>query len=82
MISSPELLLLCLGSPVSSVAHVMTASSLFSQVRCLSCGHDSNTYETFTSLSLDIVRGTSQSTSLQDSLGMFTAPERLDGANK
>ena len=51
------------------------------QVRCLSCGHDSNTYEAFSSLSLDIAKG-GGSCSLEDSLSLFTAPEMLEGANK
>ena len=54
---------------------------IHTQVRCLSCGHDSNTYEAFSSLSLDIAKG-GGSCSLEDSLTLFTAPEMLEGANK
>lgn len=49
-----------------------------SQVRCLSCGHESNTYEVFCSLSLDI----GKAASVQDSLSLFSAAESLDGMNK
>ncbi len=48
-----------------------------SQVRCLACGHESNTYESFVTLPLDIARAPSVEASLRG----FTEEERLDGAN-
>ena len=51
-----------------------------SQVRCLACGHESNTWESFVTLPLDI--GRSQAASVEASLKAFTEEERLDGANK
>ncbi|GIL85867.1 hypothetical protein Vretimale_8927 [Volvox reticuliferus] len=49
-----------------------------SQVRCLVCGHESNTYESFTTLPLDI----GQARSVAEALRAFTEAERLDGKNK
>ncbi|GIL55960.1 hypothetical protein Vafri_11422 [Volvox africanus] len=49
-----------------------------SQVRCLVCGHESNTYESFTTVPLDI----GQARSVADALRAFTEAERLDGKNK
>lgn len=49
-----------------------------SQVRCLGCGHESNTYESFVTLPLDIL----QARTVLDGLRAFTEAERLDGANK
>mmetsp|Transcript_34156 Transcript_34156/g.75759 ORF Transcript_34156/g.75759 Transcript_34156/m.75759 type:complete len:777 (+) Transcript_34156:33-2363(+) len=50
-----------------------------SQVKCLECGHESNVYEPFATLSLDLG---SRALSIEDSLRMFTAHEILEGANK
>ncbi|GFR46995.1 hypothetical protein Agub_g8649 [Astrephomene gubernaculifera] len=49
-----------------------------SQVRCLACGHESNSYESFTTLPLDI----GQARSVSEGLRCFTEQERLDGDNK
>ncbi|GLI66904.1 hypothetical protein VaNZ11_010931 [Volvox africanus] len=49
-----------------------------SQVRCLVCGHESNTYESFTTVPLDI----GQARSVAEALRAFTEAERLDGKNK
>lgn len=57
--------------------HLFQGHSI-SQVRCTACGHESNTFEPFCSLSLDI----GKAATLQDSLQMFAAAEFLDGANK
>ncbi|GLC42526.1 hypothetical protein PLESTB_001107400 [Pleodorina starrii] len=49
-----------------------------SQVRCLVCGHESNTYESFATLPLDIA----QARTVTEGLRAFTEAERLDGNNK
>ncbi|EFJ43658.1 hypothetical protein VOLCADRAFT_65702, partial [Volvox carteri f. nagariensis] len=49
-----------------------------SQVRCLACGHESNTYESFATLPLDIARARS----VHEGLRSFIEAERLDGDNK
>ncbi|KXZ46653.1 hypothetical protein GPECTOR_41g617 [Gonium pectorale] len=49
-----------------------------SQVRCLKCGYESNTYESFATLPLDI----GQARTVTEGLRAFTEAERLDGSNK
>lgn len=48
------------------------------QVKCTECGHESNTYDVFLDLSLEINRASS----LLKALQRFTSSEYLDGANK
>lgn len=48
------------------------------QVKCTECGHESNTYDTFLDLSLEINRASDLTRALQ----RFTSSEYLDGANK
>lgn len=49
-----------------------------SQVKCTQCGYESNTYDPFLDLSLEI----NHASSLEKALHRFTAGETLDGANK
>lgn len=51
---------------------------LLGQVKCLSCGHASNTYDPFLDVSLEINRVTS----VEKALEGFTRPEYLDGDNR
>lgn len=51
---------------------------LQSQVRCLSCGHESNTVEVTLDLSLEV----NGCKSIQQALQKFMAAEKLDGDNK
>ena len=55
----------------------MFGGYLRSQVRCLKCGYNSNTYDAFLDLSLEV----SDVSSVQKALQSFTRPERLDGEN-
>lgn len=48
------------------------------QVKCTECGHESNTYDVFLDLSLEI----NKASSVQKALQRFTTSEYLDGANK
>ncbi|KAK3286967.1 hypothetical protein CYMTET_5503 [Cymbomonas tetramitiformis] len=52
---------------------------LQSQIQCLECAHASSTYESIQDLSLDIMNCTE---TVEEMLELFTAPERLDKANK
>lgn len=47
-------------------------------MKCTECGHESNTYDTFLDLSLEINRASDLTRALQ----RFTGSEYLDGANK
>ena len=47
-------------------------------MKCTECGHESNTYDVFLDLSLEINRASS----LLKALQRFTSSEYLDGANK
>eukprot|EP00798_Chlamydomonas_sp_ICE-L_P006654 gene6654-3317_t len=58
--------------------HVFMGRTL-SQVKCLACGHCSNTYEPFAALSLEL---SYQTLSVEDALKLFTNAEMLDGDNK
>ena len=48
------------------------------QVKCTECGHESNTFDVFLDLSLEI----NKASSLLKALQRFTSSEYLDGANK
>ncbi|KAG1681325.1 hypothetical protein FOA52_007371 [Chlamydomonas sp. UWO 241] len=75
--------LVVLGAPKAPPAHTLVqevfTGRTVSQVRCLSCGHCSNTTEAFTALSLDLGGAID---SVGASLAAFTAPEHLEGANQ
>lgn len=58
--------------------HRIFGGLLRSRVNCLSCGHNSDTYDRMMDLSVDIAGVTS----LKDALQMFTAVDHLRGANK
>lgn len=60
----------------TTLTHRLFGGYLRSQVSCVDCGHASNSYDPFTSLSLETT------SSLDESLGRFTVCETLDEANK
>ena len=62
--------------PASFVTRIF-GGRVRSQVKCQSCGYESNTYEPFLELSLDIGRSSSVTRALQ----RFTAGETLQGSN-
>lgn len=63
---------------VSSFTTCLTITARLLQVKCTECGHESNTYDTFLDLSLEINRASDLTRALQ----RFTGSEYLDGANK
>ncbi|KAK2077331.1 hypothetical protein QBZ16_004965 [Prototheca wickerhamii] len=63
--------------PAASFVTRIFGGRVRSQVKCQSCGYESNTYEPFLELSLDIGRSTSVTRALQ----RFTAGETLQGSN-
>ncbi|GAX78306.1 hypothetical protein CEUSTIGMA_g5748.t1 [Chlamydomonas eustigma] len=75
--------LVSIGAPkdVRTLVEDLFQGRTLSQVRCKRCGHDSNTYEAFTTLSLDIPKAGNRA-NVEECLSLFTAPEILDGANK
>jgi hypothetical protein len=62
----------------SGVLHGIFGGHLRSQVRCETCQFNSNTYDAFLDLSLEIKKRAS----LEDALSHFTKSEVLDGPNK
>ena len=58
--------------------HMLFGGLLRSRVKCLSCGHDSDTYDQMMDLSVDIAGVQS----LRDALRKFTTVDHLRGANK
>lgn len=62
----------------TSVVHRIFGGYLRSQVKCLNCKHESNTYDPFLDLSLEVVQADSVSEALSD----FTTAEVLDQDNK
>ncbi|KAJ4455776.1 putative Ubiquitin carboxyl-terminal hydrolase 23 [Paratrimastix pyriformis] len=62
----------------TTLLHQLFGGHLQSQVRCPSCGHESNTFDPFWDLSLDV----QSSKSITGALQHFTAPEILDTDNK
>jgi ubiquitin C-terminal hydrolase len=62
----------------TSVVHRIFGGYLRSQVQCSECRHNSNTYDPFLDLSVEVLRANSVPTALQH----FTAPETLDRNNK
>lgn len=61
-----------------SVVKEIFGGALQSQVKCLSCGTDSNKVDEIMDISLDVLH----SNSLKDGLQRFFQPEVLDGNNK
>lgn len=61
-----------------SVVKEIFGGALQSQVKCLSCGAESNKVDDIMDISLDVL----QSSSLKEALHKFFQPEVLDGNNK
>ncbi|KAF4386609.1 hypothetical protein F8388_006564, partial [Cannabis sativa] len=66
------------GSGGSSVVKEIFGGALQSQVKCISCGTESNKVDEIMDISLDVLH----SNSLKDALQRFFQPEILDGNNK
>ena len=66
------------GSGGTSVVKEIFGGALQSQVKCLSCGNESNKVDEIMDISLDVLH----SNSLKDALQRFFQPEVLDGNNK
>lgn len=66
------------SSSSSSVVKEIFGGALQSQVKCLSCGAESNKVDEIMDISLDILH----SGSLKDAMQKFFQPEVLDGNNK
>lgn len=66
------------GNVTSSVVKEIFGGALQSQVKCLSCGTESNKVDEIMDISLDVLH----SNSLKDALQRFFQPEVLDGNNK
>ncbi|GLU14663.1 hypothetical protein SLE2022_312220 [Rubroshorea leprosula] len=62
----------------NTVVKDIFGGALQSQVKCLSCGYESNKVDEIMDISLDIVH----SSSLKDAMQKFFQPEVLDGNNK
>lgn len=62
----------------NTIVKEIFGGALQSQVKCLSCGSESNKVDEIMDISLDILH----SVSLKDALRMFFQPETLDGSNK
>jgi ubiquitin carboxyl-terminal hydrolase 36/42 len=61
-----------------SMIYRIFAGKQRSQIKCLSCGYLSNSFEDFLALSLEI----SKAVSFEDCIRNFCTPETLDGSNK
>lgn len=66
------------GGGGASVVKEIFGGALQSQVKCLSCGTESNKVDEIMDISLDVLH----SNSLKDALQRFFQPEVLDGSNK
>jgi ubiquitin carboxyl-terminal hydrolase 36/42 len=64
--------------PPASFVTAVFGGRTRSQVKCCSCGYESNTFEPFLDLSLEITRASS----VEGALRRFTEGETLDGANR
>jgi ubiquitin carboxyl-terminal hydrolase 36/42 len=63
----------------TSWVHKIWGGRLRSRVHCTSCNANSDTFDTFLDLSLDIGK---QTASVQDALKGFAREDRLEGKNK
>ncbi|KAK0533057.1 hypothetical protein OC834_002384 [Tilletia horrida] len=78
------------SNPLTSTTfvHKIFGGRLRSRVHCLSCGYDSDTFDPFLDLSLDLRTGfggfgpAANLESINASLASFTRVEKLDGKNK
>mmetsp|Transcript_63822 Transcript_63822/g.78046 ORF Transcript_63822/g.78046 Transcript_63822/m.78046 type:complete len:561 (-) Transcript_63822:59-1741(-) len=61
----------------TTIVHKIWGGYLRSQVKCLKCGYESNSYESILDLSLEI-----KGNSVLSAIKHFTEKERLDGDNK
>ncbi len=61
----------------TTVIHSIFGGYLRSQVHCLSCKHDSNTFDPFLDLNLEV----RNFVTIEKALHHFTASERLDADN-
>ncbi|ERN18690.1 ubiquitin carboxyl-terminal hydrolase 23 isoform X2 [Amborella trichopoda] len=66
------------GAYEKSLVHKIFGGRLQSQVKCTQCSHESNTFDPFLDLSLEIVKADS----VRKALAHFTAREQLDGGEK
>lgn len=66
------------GDGGASAVKEIFGGALQSQVKCLSCGYESNKVDEIMDISLDVFH----SNSLRDSMQKFFQPEVLDGNNK
>lgn len=66
------------NSNATSVVKEIFGGALQSQVKCLSCGNESNKVDDIMDISLDVLL----SNSLKEALHKFFQPEVLDGNNK
>lgn len=62
----------------TSFVHQIFGGKLRSRVKCLSCGHPSDTFDSILDLSLDVFR----CDSIKDALATFVRVDQLKGANK
>lgn len=58
--------------------HALFGGYLRSQIRCAACGYNSNTYDSFLDLSVELSKGVR---SVDDALRRFATPEVLDADN-
>lgn len=63
----------------TSSIHRLFGGRFCSRVHCRSCGYNSDTYDTFLDVSLQLTRKTG---SLEDCFDVFTQPDQLTGANR
>ncbi|GAB4849247.1 Ubiquitin carboxyl-terminal hydrolase 25 [Ancistrocladus abbreviatus] len=66
------------GSNGNTIVKEIFGGALQSQVKCLSCGAESNKVDEIMDISLDILHGSS----LKEAMQKFFQPEILDGSNK
>nr|DAD37349.1 TPA_asm: hypothetical protein HUJ06_007990 [Nelumbo nucifera] len=66
------------GGSGETIVKEIFGGALQSQVKCLSCGNESNKIDDIMDISLDL----SQSNSLKEAMQRFFQPEILDGSNK
>ncbi|XP_038690735.1 ubiquitin carboxyl-terminal hydrolase 25 isoform X2 [Tripterygium wilfordii] len=66
------------GSGSTTIVKEIFGGTLQSQLKCLSCGNESNKVDEIMDISLDVLH----SNSLKDAMQKFFQPEILDGSNK
>jgi ubiquitin C-terminal hydrolase len=63
---------------LSTIVQHIFGGQLQSQVKCLSCNHESNTYDPFLDICLDI----KNSNTIEKAFGQYILPEKLNGDNR